>query len=125
MIVLGVRAFDTRPAYDKWLETNRGKYSFTTVFDPIGKPASGDKEANAKTVMFQLTRGTMTPLPTTLVVNREGKFVGYHAGYGPTTHDALANLLMLAGVNVPAAERPKKFYPAGSTNRPPVAPKIE
>ena len=125
VIVLGVCSFDTREAYDKWVVANREKYTFPTVFDPIGKPASGDKDAMLKTVMLQLTRGVTTPLPTTLVINAEGKFVGFYTGYGETTHDTLANLLMIAGVDVPAAERPKRFYPAGSTIKPPAAPKTE
>jgi len=122
VIVLGVCSFDTREAYDKWVVANREKYTFPTVFDPIGKPASGDKEASAKTIMVQLTRGVMSPLPTTLVINPEGKFVGMYAGYNPTTHEALANLLMLAGVKLAPADQPKKFFPAGSSIRP-VAPK--
>ena len=123
VVVLGVCAFDTREAYDKWVVTNHTKYTFPTVFDPIGKPANGDKEAVAKTVMMQLTLGAMTPLPTTLVINAEGKFVGFYSGYGPNAHDALANLLMIAGVKVAPADQPKRFYPAGSTIKPVVAPK--
>ena len=123
VVILGVCAFDTREAYDKWLVANRSKYTFPTVFDPIGKPASGDKTAMANTIMMQLTRGAITPLPTTLVINAEGKFVGFYAGYGPTAHDALANLLMIAGVKVAPTDKPKRFYPAGSTLKPIVAPK--
>jgi hypothetical protein len=123
VVVLGVCAFDTREAYDKWVVANHTKYTFPTVFDPIGKPASGDKEAVGKTIMMQLTRGAMTPLPTTLVINAEGKFVGFYSGYGPNAHDALANLLMIAGVKVAPADQPKRFYPAGSTIKPVVAPK--
>lgn len=121
VVVLGVCAFDTREAYDKWVVAHREKYTFPTVFDPVGKPASGDKEASARTVMMQLTGGVLSPLPTTLVINAEGKFVGMYAGYGANSHDALANLLMLAGIEVVAADQPKKFYPAGSTIKPPVA----
>ena len=121
VVVLGVCAFDTRAAYDKWVVAHREKYTFPTVFDPVGKPASGDKEASARTVMMQLTGGVLSPLPTTLVINAEGKFVGMYAGYGANSHDALANLLMLAGIEVVAADQPKKFYPAGSTIKPPVA----
>ena len=84
-----------------------------------------DRAASMKTVMLQLTRGVTTPLPTTLVINAEGKFVGFYTGYGETTHDTLANLLMIAGVDVPAAEQPKRFYPAGSTIKPAAAPKTE
>jgi thiol-disulfide isomerase/thioredoxin len=122
VIVLGVCSFDTREAYDKWVVAHRQKYTFPTVFDPIGKPASGDREASAKTVMVQLTRGVMSPLPTTLVINPEGKFVGMYTGYSPAAEEALANLLMLAGVDLAPADRPKTFFPAGSSLKP-VAPK--
>ena len=57
------------------------------------------------------------------MINAEGKFVGFYAGYGPAAHDALANLLMIAGVKVAPADQPKRFYPAGSTIKPVVAPK--
>jgi len=75
-----------------------------------------------KTIMVQLTRGPISPLPTTLVINPEGKFVGMYAGYSPTTQDALANLLMLARVELAPADQPKKFFPAGSSIKP-AAPK--
>ena len=124
VVVLGVCSFDTREAYDKWVTANREKYTFPTVFDPIGKPASGDRAASAKTVMVQLTQGVMSPLPTTLVINAAGKFVGMYAGYSPATEQALANLLMIAGIEIAPADQPKRFYPAGSTVKP-VAPKTQ
>jgi peroxiredoxin len=115
VVILGVCAFDTRANYDKWLAETKGKYTFATVFDPVGKPASGDKEAMDRTIMKQLTQGVISPLPTTLVINPAGQLVGSYMGYGETTHAALANLLMLAGVPVADADKPKIFYPAGST----------
>ncbi len=115
VVILGVCSFDTREAYAKWLKDNQGKYTFPTVFDPVGKPAAGDKTATTRTVMVQLTQGVMSPLPTTLVVNAAGQFVGVYSGYGPDAHGTLANLLMLAGVKVPAADQPKVFFPAGAT----------
>ncbi len=108
VVILGVCCFDTRELYAKWLTDNRSKYTFQTVFDPIGKPATGDKEASAKTIMFQLSRGFMTPLPTTLVINRAGQLVGSYVGYGPAAHDALASLLTMAGVQLAADDAPKK-----------------
>ncbi|MDI1248628.1 MAG: redoxin domain-containing protein [Lacunisphaera sp.] len=117
VVFLGICCFDTRPNYDKWVATNKDKYTFTTVFDPVGKPASGDKEAMKKTIMMQLSGGALTPLPTTLVINTEGKLVGNYVGYGAGTHAGLANLLMLAGVSVNEEDKPKEFFPAGSTVR--------
>ncbi|MDI1336937.1 MAG: redoxin domain-containing protein, partial [Lacunisphaera sp.] len=119
VVFLGICCFDTRPNYDKWVEASKGKYTFTTVFDPVGKPAAGDKEAMKKTIMMQLSGGALTPLPTTLVINAEGKLVGNYVGYGPGTHAGLANLLMLAGVELAAEDKPKEFFPAGSTARKP------
>ena len=86
-----------------------------------GEPA-GDGAAMMKSVMAQLTRGVISPLPTTLVINSEGKFVGMYAGYSATTHAALANLLMIAGVELAAEDKPATFFPAGSSVRP-AAPK--
>ena len=118
VVILGVCNFDARANYDKWLADNKGKYTFATVFDPVGKPASGDKEAMGKTVMMQLSRGAVTSLPTTLVINPAGKLVGSYVGYGETTHDGLANLLMIAGVELANEDKPKTFFPAGYTAKP-------
>jgi peroxiredoxin len=115
IIILGVCCFDTREAYDKWVKDNAANYSFPTVFDPVGKPAAGDKAAMAKTIMSQLSHGALTPLPTTLVINSAGKFVGFYAGYGPAAHDTLANLLMIAGAEVATEDKPKTFFPAGAS----------
>ncbi len=120
VVILGICCFDTREAYANWLETNKGKYTFPTVFDPVGKPAAKDKDAYAKTIMMQLSHGALTPLPTTLVFNATGKFVGNYSGYGEATHDALANLLMIAGVELAPADKPKVFFPAGSAAKPAV-----
>ncbi len=120
VVVLGVCCFDTRENYDKWLKEHAGSYTFTTVFDPVGKPAANDKDAYARTVMAQVSGDahSLTPLPTTLVINPAGKFVGFYAGYGPTTHDTLANLLMLAGAELATEDKPKTFFPAGSSVKP-------
>jgi thiol-disulfide isomerase/thioredoxin len=115
VVILGVCGFDTRANYDKWLVDTKGKYTFATVFDPVGKPAAGDKEAMGRTVMMQLSQGALTPLPTTLVINAAGKLVGSYVGYGEGTHAGLANLLMLAGVELANEDKPKIFFPAGST----------
>jgi thiol-disulfide isomerase/thioredoxin len=125
VVVLGVCGFDTRANFDKWLADNKGKYTFATVFDPVGKPASGDREAMGRTVMMQLSRGSVTPLPTTLVINSAGKLVGSYVGYSEATHAGLANLLMIAGVELADEDKPKTFFPAGYTTKPvgtPVTP---
>jgi thiol-disulfide isomerase/thioredoxin len=119
VLFLGICCFDQREAYDKWVAANKDKYTFTTVFDPVGKPASGDKEAMQKTIMMQVSGGALTPLPTTLVINAAGKLVGNYVGYGPGTHAGLANLLMIAGVELADEDKPKTFFPAGSTLRKP------
>jgi hypothetical protein len=75
-----------------------------------------------KTIMMQLTRGAVTPLPTTLVINSAGKLVGSYVGYGEATHDGLANLLMIAGVELVHEDKPKIFFPAGYTAKPAVTP---
>ena len=116
VVVLGICGFDTRANYEKWVKDHHADYTFATAFDPVGKPAAGDKDALAKTVMSQVSGGgTLTPLPTTLVVNPAGKFVGFYAGYGPNTHDTLANLLMLAGFDLAGEDKPKVFFPRGSS----------
>ena len=116
VVVLGICGFDTRANYEKWVKDHHADYTFATAFDPVGKPAAGDKDALARTVMSQVSGGSaLTPLPTTLVVNPAGKFVGFYAGYGPNTHDTLANLLMLAGFDLASEDKPKVFFPRGSS----------
>lgn len=121
VVVVGVCSFDTRANYDKWLVENKGKYTFATVFDPIGKPTSGDKESYKKTIMMQLGN-VISPLPTTLVVNPEGQLVGSYIGYGEKSHEALGNLLMRSGVDLAPADRPKTVAAAMMVAKKPAAP---
>jgi|UniRef100_UPI00404AD8B1 thiol-disulfide isomerase/thioredoxin len=118
VVFLAVCSFDSRENYDQWLVENKEKYSFATVFDPIGKPAAGDKDAYKKTIMMQLSGGAITPLPTTLVIDRDMKMVGAYVGYGEATHAGLANLLMFAGVELADADKPKTYFPKGYTVKP-------
>ncbi len=111
LVVIGLCSFDTREGYAKWVAANNGKIAFPTVFDPIGKP--GDKEYG-KTIMMQLG-SVISPLPTTLVFSADGKFVGNYSGYGPGGEATLFNLLMIAGLDVATEDKPKIFFPAGSS----------
>lgn len=122
VIVLGVCSFDTRVNYDQWIAENQGKYSFATVFDPIGKPASGDKAAYKKSIMMQLSGGVLSPLPTTLVINSEGKMVGSYMGYGDHAHEALGNLLLRAGVELAAEDLPKQIVVSTNVAKKPADP---
>ncbi|MCF7688014.1 MAG: redoxin domain-containing protein [Cephaloticoccus sp.] len=106
VVVLGVCSFDTREAYAGWLEKNRERYTFPTVFDPMGKPRKGHPEDMAQTVMVQLSGGPVTPLPTTLVVSSAGKLVGSYVGFQASGSGALASLLMRAGINLKPEDRP-------------------
>ncbi len=107
VVFLGVCSFDTREAFDKWHAANREKFTFPLVFDPAGKPSQADKTSYQRTLMWQLSGGVITPLPTTLVVNPEGKFVGSYVGAGDSVSDSLGHLLLRSGVNLQPADRPK------------------
>ena len=96
VMVVGICSFDTREAYDGWLKTNREKYSFPTVFDPIGKPEKGNREQLGQTIMAKLSKGLISPLPTTAVIDASGKLVGSYVGYSPATEAALDELLTRA-----------------------------
>ncbi|MDB6127866.1 MAG: hypothetical protein JWM35_1762, partial [Verrucomicrobia bacterium] len=142
VVVLGLCCFDTREAYDKWLKSNAGKYTFPTVFDPAGKlTAASTDEMNAMSpadkaaekakqkkyyadVIASGVFETFPMLPTTLVINSEGKLVGTYAGYRDGKNEALGNLLLRAGVKLSADDMPTRVYTAAETKEAPPEPKV-
>ncbi|MGH7997279.1 MAG: redoxin domain-containing protein, partial [Opitutaceae bacterium] len=103
VVVLGLCCFDLHSAYEKWLAVHHGQYTFPTAFDPTGQ-ARG-KGQFKKTIMWRIF-GDISPLPTTFVVNPEGRFVGATVGYGPAGVDALGNLLLRSGVELARKDMP-------------------
>jgi thiol-disulfide isomerase/thioredoxin len=128
VVVLGLCCYDTREAYDKWLQTNKDKYHFATVFDPAGRIKQPSREemdklsaeekaaekARAKKyyaeVLPSAVFAAMPMLPTTLVINKDGKLVGAYSGYNPANHDGLSNLLLRAGIKLLPEDAPSKIW---------------
>ena len=142
VVFIGIGGFQAREAFDGWLAKNPGKYSFVLTSDPAGGPPKAPKptaemnpeekkaygalsKAYYDSVVPMKLGGIITPVPTTLVVNPEGKLVGWSAGFGPVYPKALANLLLRAGVKLAAEDMPAKVYAANETKEAPPEARIE
>ena len=132
---VGMGAFDSRDAFDAWVAKTAGSISFPVVFDPAGKPPRPDKDFSeltdeekgafmarsrehmSKVIPF-LLGGIITPIPSGIVLDAEGKLVGWFAGYGANTSEGVANLLLRAGVTLKPEHKPARVWTAEET-RPP------
>jgi peroxiredoxin len=142
VVFLGIGSYGSREEFDQWQAKNAGKFSFPVAFDPAGKvPSSGkprdqmtpdeikaqtaiSKEYYAKTISMRLG-GVIAPYPTTIVVNAERKVVGWFSGYGASSSEGLANLLLRAGVKLAAEDMPAKvFSPDETKMTAPAAPRM-
>ncbi len=72
VVVLGVCVWDEKAAYEKWVPANQSKYSFQFAFDPAGREG-----ANSIATKFFNVSG----IPTTYVIDREGKVASSIVGY--------------------------------------------
>jgi peroxiredoxin len=142
VLVIGLCCFDTREAYDSWLKKNAGKYTFPTVFDPTGRPklpSPDDMEKmapEAKAAAKAMTKkyyadliptgvfGAFPMLPTTIVIDHEGRLVGSYSGYREGKNEALGNLLLRAGVKLTAADRPDRVWTTAETKEAPPEAKV-
>jgi thiol-disulfide isomerase/thioredoxin len=92
VVVLALCVFDERDAYQKWVPENQSKYSFQFAFDPAGRSDNG--------IAAKLY--SVTGIPTTFVIDRDGKVAATIVGYDDGDHrveDALKKL----GIQVPAS----------------------
>lgn len=89
VVILAVCVWDTREAYDKWIEANRSKYTYQFAFDPAGR---GPNSIAGKLY-------NVSGIPTTYIIDKEGKvfeaIVGYRDG-DKRIEEALKKL----GVNI-------------------------
>jgi thiol-disulfide isomerase/thioredoxin len=125
VVFVGIGGYDTREAFDGWLAKNAGRIKFTAAWDPAGKltPAAkprdqmSPEELKAETersrdfyskIVSMRIGGVMTPVPTTIAVNAEGKLVGWSAGFGASYRETIGNLLLRSGVKLAAADMPAK-----------------
>jgi peroxiredoxin len=139
--VVGLGAYANREDFDRWHAEQAGKLAFPVIFDPAGRFAGRDpatlttdeerkaeRERSAahfaKVIPVSLS-GVMTPVPTTIVVDAERKLVGWFAGHGAASREAVGNLLLRAGVELAAADRPTRVFTAAETKPPAPEAKVE
>ena len=137
VVFVGIGGYGSREEFDAWRQKNAGKFSFPVAFDPVGKfppaaktrqemsPEEVKAEAErsraffAKSICMQIG-GVLAPYPTTIVVDAQRRLVGWFTGTQPTYQVALANLLLRAGVQLEAGDRPERVYTHEETK--PAAP---
>lgn len=117
VVVLGLCVWDERQAYDEWMPKHRDQYSFTFAFDPTPRNRSAEGIA---TKLYKVSG-----IPTTYVIDREGKVAASILGYNPMSTD-LENALRKLGIKVPeiaAAVRPAPKPGGGTVPAIPIVPK--
>ncbi|HLP26036.1 MAG TPA: redoxin family protein, partial [Acidobacteriota bacterium] len=141
---LGVGGYAALDAIQQWQAENAAKFHGTLLADPAGpaprppKPLDeltdderaafrkAGSEHFGKIFTFKLA-GVMTPVPTTIVFDADGKLAGWSAGFGPRYDETLGNLLIRAGVKLAAADVPARVWTkeelAAATPEP--EPKVE
>lgn len=72
VVVLGVCVWDEKAAYEKWVPTNKKKYSFQFAFDPAGND-------NAKSIASSLFN--VSGIPTTYIIDKNGNVADAIVGY--------------------------------------------
>ncbi len=72
VVVVGVCVWDDKEAYEKWVPTNKSKYTFQFAFDPAGRK----NETSIASQAFKVSG-----IPTTYVIGRDGKIADAIVGY--------------------------------------------
>ncbi len=71
VVVLGICAWDQKPAYDQWLKTKGTAYTFQTAFDPAGHGAT-----NIASTLYKVPG-----IPAQFVIDKDGKVTAAYSGY--------------------------------------------
>jgi peroxiredoxin len=101
--VLNVCTSAAKEDFDAWATANKDKYAFAAARDPAGSPV---KDSAVKRLVTVLSGGSTVVLPLAVIVDAEGKFVGY-AYSEHITGDGLPMLLQQAGIKIAPSERPR------------------
>jgi len=142
VVFAAICGFDSREAFDQWRAKTADQISFPVYFDPAGKPPVPPKPRDEMTEEEQRAYGTasrehmgkvvpmklggiITPIPALIVFNSEGNLLGWAAGYGPRSAEAVGNLLLRAGIELAAEDRPSRVYTAEETKPAAPAPRVE
>jgi peroxiredoxin len=103
VLALNIFTATPRDEFDRWVAGHKEQFAFLSAHDPVGQPAAG---ASVKSLIISLSGAKMVRLPAALIINAEGKFVGY--AYGDNaTGDGLAMLLQRSGVKLAPDDLPK------------------
>lgn len=86
---LGACVSDERAKFDAWVKEKGPEFSFTIGFDPAGK------EKNGKNLLHVYG---VNGIPTTLVIDPEGKIRAVYTGLSPDNEAALEKLLAEMGI---------------------------
>jgi hypothetical protein len=99
--VLAIVTRDTPTAFSAWLDLHRPRsHRFMVAFDPV--PVSDPRNGVVNRI-FQFG----APTPFSLVLDREGRFLGTFPWKLPQGQQGLAELLRRAGVTLPLAAPPE------------------
>jgi thiol-disulfide isomerase/thioredoxin len=89
VVTLGLCVWDEKAAYEKWVPEKKDKYTFQFAFDPAGRAPE-----NIAKKFYQVSG-----IPTTYVIDRDGKIVDAIVGYREDDN-RLENALKKAGVTL-------------------------
>lgn len=93
--VLGLCVWDTRAAFDKWIEKPQVKTTYPLAFDPAGRDAENN---NADSIASK--HYNVTGIPTFYVIDRDGKIAASYVGNSPASKQGLRDTLAKLGINL-------------------------
>jgi thiol-disulfide isomerase/thioredoxin len=135
--VVGLSLLTDEPAFAKWAEENRGKYSFPVLRDPMGtmpvpakdyRAMSPEEKKDFEVAMRDKVRGSFLDqtfgagvpfLPAIVVLDAGGKTLGWAVGVGARSREAMGNLLLRAGLKLDDADKPVRVFTHEETERAP------
>ena len=124
---VGFGAYASLEEVKKWAAENAPSLTGIVVADTAGAPPSSGKPREEMTddelVAFRKQGaaysakafstklgGVGAPVPTTMVFDAAGRFVGWSVGFTPRYADSIGNLLLRAGVKLAPADMPAKVW---------------
>ncbi len=139
---VGFGGYATADAVAAWRAANAGKFSFPVYSDPAGGSPAPPKDFSdmtddekkefsvrqrgyyPRTFPLLLSGGAMAPVPHNIVIDAQGRMLGFYMGAGSGTAESLGNLLLRAGVRLAPEDMPRKVFTAAETKeKPPEARK--
>lgn len=93
--VLGLCVWDTRAAFDRWLEAPQVKTTYPLAFDPAGRDAENN---NADSIASK--HYNVTGIPTFYVIDRDGKVAASFVGNTAASKQGLRTTLAGLGVRL-------------------------